>query len=480
MGTGFAYSNLGIDLAAYILEQVEEEPFAEVVHDTLLAPLGMGHSSFDRTVIRSTDDRAIGHVDPYPAPPLDVAMTGAGGLYSSATDLARFLRFQLNDGSIDGRTVLDATWMKEMRTVPAPNAGAPAGYALGVGRTRWNRWAGRPDLFFHGGGGYGFLADLWWLPQPGIGIAILTNSQDHELQQDLALSILADLLTEPGVYRDRLLALPSQTPVVDPSQFDPPTGLADLVADAAMVPTGDEDVRWAAYSGSYRAPVWDLLELVGPPDRFFIESGVPWFEETEETDALVRHRLVEVAPAVFLADNGETLDLRGPVPTWRSLRLVRVTGGPSAWQWGVLGIAALLAAAWLVAATLRRVRRRAPRSEGDDQPAASRRWRRTAALAALVTAVLMVGNAVLVGGVPRLVDSGFVGWAELPLAERLALHLPLALAVLAACTVVLVAAGWARRWWAGSLRVQYVVLALAAVAMSAQLGTWQLIGWGMT
>ena len=31
-------------------------------------------------------------------------MTAAGGLYSSAADLARFLSFQLDDGIVDGRT----------------------------------------------------------------------------------------------------------------------------------------------------------------------------------------------------------------------------------------------------------------------------------------------------------------------------------------------------------------------------------------
>lgn len=120
VGSGYAYSNLGIDLAGYILERVEGKPFAEVMRDSLLGPLGMDHSTFDRTVIRSIDDRAVGHVDPYPAPPLDVPMTSAGGLYTSAVDLARFLRFQLNDGSIDGRAVLDPKSMEEMRTVPAP------------------------------------------------------------------------------------------------------------------------------------------------------------------------------------------------------------------------------------------------------------------------------------------------------------------------------------------------------------------------
>jgi CubicO group peptidase (beta-lactamase class C family) len=169
VGTGYAYSNLGIDLAGYILERVEGKPFAQVMRDSLLGPLGMGHSTFDRTVIRSANDRAVGHVDPYPAPPLYEPMTAAGGMYSSAADLARFVRFQLNDGSIDGRAVLDPKSMEEMRTVPAPSAGAPAGYALGVVRHRWNRWDERPDLFNHGGGGFGFLSDLWWLPQLQIG-----------------------------------------------------------------------------------------------------------------------------------------------------------------------------------------------------------------------------------------------------------------------------------------------------------------------
>ena len=48
VGTGYAYSNLGIDLAGYILEQVADKPFATVMHDSLLAPLGMDHSTFDR------------------------------------------------------------------------------------------------------------------------------------------------------------------------------------------------------------------------------------------------------------------------------------------------------------------------------------------------------------------------------------------------------------------------------------------------
>ena len=110
------------------------------------------------------------------------------GCTRSAADLARFLRFQLNDGSIDGRMVLDPALMERDADGPAPHAGAPAGYALGVARTRW-RAGDNADLFSHGGGGFGFLSDLWWVPQLQLGIAILTNSADHQLQADLALSM---------------------------------------------------------------------------------------------------------------------------------------------------------------------------------------------------------------------------------------------------------------------------------------------------
>jgi CubicO group peptidase (beta-lactamase class C family) len=472
VGTGYAYSNLGIDLAGFVLERVVGKPFPEVARESLLEPLGMGRSTFDRAAIRASGNRAVGHAEPYPEPPLYEPMTAAGGLYASAHDLAQFLRFQLNDGSIDGRVVLGRKWLDEMRTVPPQRAGAPAGYALGVVRHRWNTW---PDLLEHGGGGYGFLADLWWVPEVGIGIAVLTNSQDHQLQNELATSILADLLREPGVYRERLLALPWRAPIEDPNtSFAPPAGLASLVADAAMPARGDEATRWADYSGLYRALAWDVLDLGGPPARFLVDAGVPYFEGEDRNESFARHRLAEIEPGLFLADDGETLDLRGPVPTWRNFRLVRVSDGPSPWQWAILGAAALVALTWL-GGTLARTVRRSPTSR-----TATSRWRVVAATDAAATALVVLAAVALLAWLPGLVDAGFLGWLELPPAERLALHLPLAVAVLGASTAALVAAGWIGRWWPSAVRLQYTALAVAAVALGALLAGWHLIGWGMT
>jgi CubicO group peptidase (beta-lactamase class C family) len=81
VGTGYAYSNLGIDLAGYILEQVSRKPFPVVMRDSLLAPLGMDHSTFDRAQVHAAADRAVGHSDDMVAPRVDISMTAAGGLW---------------------------------------------------------------------------------------------------------------------------------------------------------------------------------------------------------------------------------------------------------------------------------------------------------------------------------------------------------------------------------------------------------------
>lgn len=257
--------------------------------------------------------------------------------------------------------------------------------------------------------------------------------------------------------------------------------MADLVAKAAMTPTGDEASRWARYAGSYRTPEWGVIDLDGPADRFVVDAGVPYFDADDDTGSLVRHRLVEVERGLFLADNGETLDLRGHVPTWRNLRLVRVSGGPSRSQWAIVGTAALLAVTWLVAALARTFRRTAAAGRSlAAQRAAGRRWRTVTAAFAGATALVVLATVTILVWKPRLVDAGFLGWLDLSFARRLALHLPLAVVVLGAPTVALVASGWIGRWWSRAVRLEYAGLAVAAVALAALLAGWGLIGWGIT
>jgi len=483
VGTGYAYSNLGIDLAGFILERAYGAPFPDVVHDLLLGPLGMDRSTFDRARILEATDRAVGHTAPVPSHDLPTydAMMAAGGLYSTATDLARYLRFQLNDGTVDGRPVLDSRLMEEMRTVPAPHAGAQAGYALGVERYRWHVGA-NADLFSHGGGGQGWLSDLWSSPPIGIGVAVLTNSADHKLQGQLALSILNDLAHEPGsVYLDRLSELPSRPAADSEEAYLLPPDLAGLIERAGMAPRGDETALWARYVGLYRTPDMGLIDPTRSPQRFLVAAGVPYFDADDPNDysVLVRHRLTEVEPGLFLADNGETLDFRGPAPTWRNLDLVAVAGGPAPWQWGLLAATAVVSVWWLVATVVSTIRRRGGRrAVADEGIVFDRGWRLLAAVAGTLASVLALATIALMVAIPGLVDSGFLGRLEVPVALRVAFHLPMAFAVAGGLLIVVTAAGWVRGWWDRQVRIRNGALALTTSLFLVGLASWRLIGWG--
>jgi CubicO group peptidase (beta-lactamase class C family) len=481
VGTGYAYSNLGIDLAGYILEQVSNTPFPAVMRDSLLAPLGMDHSTFDRAQVHATADRAVGHTGDLVRPRVDCPMMAAGGMWTSATDLTKFLEFQLGEGTVDGRILLDAALMQEMRTIPAPHAGAPAGYALGVARMRWR--AGRhPDLFNHNGGGDGFLSDLWWLPQLQLGIAVLTNSDTHALQTSLALGILGDLVTEPNSpYHDRMLGLPAQSDVVEPdSHYLPPPDLAARIAAVAMPASSEQSARWAGYHELYRTGQMGAMNPADPPSRFYVESGVPYYEAGED-GTLVRYRLTEFQPGLFLAGNGETLDLRGPALRWRGVNLNPVTGGPLAWQWALLAVVVVVAVGWLLAGCVQTLRRRhgAGRSSTVGAPPPGGRTGRgltTAVAAAGALAALVTAAAIL--AIPGLVDVGFLGSLESPIPARLAFHVPLVVTLLTIGLAALLVAGALRRWWTPRIRPRDAALAVALTALAAQLAFWHLVAWG--
>jgi len=195
VGARHEYSNLGLDLAAAIVARVRNAEFADAVRASVLGPLDMTRSTYHLAQIEATSDRAVGHHPQVPQPPVKMPMLGAGGMYSCARDLARFLRAELSG------QVLPAMLVTEMRAVQLPVRGQVSGYGLGLGV-----WAGDGWTVYGGsGGGFGFLADLFWEPASGSGVGVLTNSC-HPLVSAFALEILARLAGRDP--RDRFAGLP--------------------------------------------------------------------------------------------------------------------------------------------------------------------------------------------------------------------------------------------------------------------------------
>jgi CubicO group peptidase (beta-lactamase class C family) len=144
-GTKWAYCNTGIDTLGRVIEVVAGEPYESFLKRRLFDPLGMTDTTFypsaeqlqrtavlyDRTdsTLRPSASAIIGPPSGarYPIP--------AGGLYSTAPDLARLYRMMLNQGSLDGRRYLSESSVETMTQLQTGDlkTGFTEGMGFGLG-----------------------------------------------------------------------------------------------------------------------------------------------------------------------------------------------------------------------------------------------------------------------------------------------------------------------------------------------------------
>ena len=183
-GRRFHYSNLGYGVLGELLARHRSRPWADVVRDEVLLPLGMR-----RTTPRPDGRAAKGWaVHPWadlvqPEPEHDAgAMAAAGQLWATLDDLARLAAFLLGDTA----DVLDPATLEEM-TAPAGIDGSAKGwsaYGLGLQVIR----AGGQTLVGHGGSMPGFLASVFVDRSQDLGTVVLadaTSGLDGTLVGDL-------------------------------------------------------------------------------------------------------------------------------------------------------------------------------------------------------------------------------------------------------------------------------------------------------
>lgn len=179
-GARYDYSNGGYYVAGRALERLGKAPFATLMRDEVLEPLGLAHTTVDpRAALRL--GAACGHT-PGPNGPVarDVSRdfeelahgaewtAPAGGVIASAVDVVRFL--VATDGS--GALPLDRLAAEGMPTGRRP----AERYGLGVA------WEPLPDgtrLFRHSGNTGDFAADVYWIPKRRFAVAVLAGGGRH-------------------------------------------------------------------------------------------------------------------------------------------------------------------------------------------------------------------------------------------------------------------------------------------------------------
>jgi CubicO group peptidase (beta-lactamase class C family) len=163
-GEAMQYCQLNYELLVDLLRRVSGTPIERFAQERIFEPLGMGDSSYvlppehrERKVRRGEGmpgSEDLGPVSPsYDSELFEGMPSGAGGVHTTARDIAVFAQMLLNSGTYDGRRVLSSASVQAMRRNHVPE-GVPA---------RWERLGpdGRPiTLEFPGGYGYGLFPFL--------------------------------------------------------------------------------------------------------------------------------------------------------------------------------------------------------------------------------------------------------------------------------------------------------------------------------
>jgi CubicO group peptidase (beta-lactamase class C family) len=172
-GTRFAYSNANYFVLGTIVERISGESLATFLEREFFGPLGLRRTAFARPA--SEDDVAVGyrvdeHQAVFRAYPWDLAWAGgAGGLTSTAEDVARF-DMDLQAGRVLAPESLTQMWH-----------GLDAGVGQGAYAMGWVEDAiGSHRYLWHNGEVGGFHAVNVIFPNDDLAFAILTNNQDAQ------------------------------------------------------------------------------------------------------------------------------------------------------------------------------------------------------------------------------------------------------------------------------------------------------------
>jgi CubicO group peptidase (beta-lactamase class C family) len=188
--SGFGYSNVMFLAAGEVIRAVTGQSWAQYVRETFLVPLEMNRTITSTDTIAKTSNVATPHKpegdinNPIPWVNWD-NMGAAGGIISSAEDMLKWLRFQLNNGIIGTDTLFTKAQQMTMWTThvnyPVSDQAREFyggrnfnGYGLGWGTTEYNG----KQMISHTGGYDGMYSAVTLLPTEKIGVVVLTNSMD--------------------------------------------------------------------------------------------------------------------------------------------------------------------------------------------------------------------------------------------------------------------------------------------------------------
>jgi len=178
-GKVIAYSNYGTSLAGYIVEQVSGMSFEEYIEVHIFEPLGMQNSSFRQPLPGELAERMVnayrwvegeflpGKFEHMPSP--------AGGISTSALDMALFMKANLNQGENSFGSFMQPGTLSKMHSTLFEYHPLTGGMAHGFMEFTING----QRVVLHGGSSAIFDAGLYLFPDIETGLFIAYSGGDY-------------------------------------------------------------------------------------------------------------------------------------------------------------------------------------------------------------------------------------------------------------------------------------------------------------
>jgi CubicO group peptidase (beta-lactamase class C family) len=267
--SAYAYDNVLYLVAGELIEAVTGQTWEDFIAKRILAPAGMKRSTVRHSSAGSGDDAATPHA------PIDgnvrpiVAFTSdntnpAGGINSSAAEMARWVIVQLDSGrTADGIRLFSPRTTRELWTLVTPiRSGEPPpwlaplrtnfnGYALGFGVHDYRGM----KVIQHTGGLPGYVSEVTMIPALRLGVVVLTNQESGEAFSALTQTVLDYYMGAPRTDWKEAFRRSA-------ARRDSLYASADHRTSASRDSTSHPSLPLESYAGTYEDPWYGDVGIV--------------------------------------------------------------------------------------------------------------------------------------------------------------------------------------------------------------------------
>jgi CubicO group peptidase (beta-lactamase class C family) len=204
-GERFYYFNEGYTLLGMIVERLSGMSYENYVQENILKPLKMNRSTFDKEKFEKDPDVMVPYIvevkeseiKAIPSVfPSEKFVNAAGGLLSSVAELAHYLIANMNGGIFENTRILNATLLSQMFKPYIKtgyywlfNEEAKYGYGWMITENFFGH-----KIIEHGGNTGSSSAELAFIPDQKIGVAVASNADAGGLTGLISVAVIALML----------------------------------------------------------------------------------------------------------------------------------------------------------------------------------------------------------------------------------------------------------------------------------------------